>query len=260
MYNRFLPWLIILVACEEPPAPPPPEPKTLVFDMKTVEDTLAGCTAGAPDCAYVRFDHATLVETPPELFDGAEAIVDAIEQFLSRPLREGQEGGPPQRLAERFLREYRARDDPSEAPWFLERKVFVIHNTHQAVTLSFSERSCLGQPLRESFRYANFDPHTGERLTLTKVLVEGKLEELRLVAEDRFREVRGLDANTDLEEAGFRFEEKRFTLTENFAVEANGLSFYYNPGEVAPYSLGPTEIRLSYDELNGLLSLRLGAD
>ncbi|HXV63703.1 MAG TPA: RsiV family protein [Vicinamibacteria bacterium] len=260
MDNRFLPWLVFLVACEEPPAPPP-EPKTLVFDMKAVENTVAGCTAGAPGCAYVRFDHATLVEIPPELLEGADAIVDAIEQFLSRPLREGQEGGSPPRLVERFMMEYPTRDDSSDAPWFLERKVFVIHNTPQAVTLSFSERSFLGdETARESFRYANFDPRTGERLTLTNVLVEGKLEELRLVAETRFREVRGLDANADLEAAGFRFEETRFTLTENFAVDANGLTFFYNPGEVAPYSLGPTEIRLSYDELNGLLSPRLGAD
>ncbi len=105
-----------------------------------------------------------------------------------------------------------------------------------------------------TIRFENFNPRTGERVELADLFVSGYEAKLLPLAQDRFREVRAIEEGVTLADAGFSFSENvAFTLSDNFAVEKDGLTFYYNPYEVAPYALGATELTLSYEELDGLL-------
>jgi hypothetical protein len=61
-----------------------------------------------------------------------------------------------------------------------------------------------------------------------------------------------------LKDAGFTFENDAFVLPDDFALRDDGLAFYYNPYDVAPYSMGATEIVLSQDEIRRLLKPEYG--
>jgi len=62
-----------------------------------------------------------------------------------------------------------------------------------------------------------------------------------------------LNPEDDLEKDGGLFENK-IAYNDNFAVTKEGLKFYYNNYEIAPYASGPTEILITYSELNDLIS------
>ena len=94
---------------------------------------------------------------------------------------------------------------------------------------------------------------TGRRIQLSDLLVDGYLEPLSALAEKAFRENRGLAADASLEDAGFRFKDNRFVLTDNFALDSAGLLFHYNEYEIAAYVYGEQRVVLSYDLIGGLL-------
>lgn len=242
-----------------PEAAAAPTGAALRFETRSAEQTLNGCVAGAPECTYVRFDHPNVVDPPEALRDGAQAVTEAVQGFLSQPFTPDEAPETPRAIFDRFISAAEASEDPHA--WFLERKAFVLRSTPRIVSLGMAERSYMGgaHPL-ETYHFESFDITNGKKLSLSDVVPATKQEELRLLAERAFREVRGLEPEADLTGAGFEFEEDRFTLTDNFAIEDEGLSFYYNPSDIAPYSEGPTEIRLTYDELEGLLTPLVAED
>lgn len=57
----------------------------------------------------------------------------------------------------------------------------------------------------------------------------------------------------ELEEMGYGTTGD-LTATENFYLNKDGITFYYNVYEIAPYAMGPTQITLSYDMLEYILN------
>lgn len=254
--------LLLGLACET--APPaentPPPPATPAFSMTTQEKTYEGCIAGTKDCTYVRLDYPALRDVPKGAEAVAESATQAIHDFVLRPLEEPAEDEPPRKLVDAFIEDYRAFREAqprADQAWHLERKAFVLRNTESVLSLSLCERSFTGGDHgSETFHFESFDGRTGARLSLDDVLVPGKRPELEALAEARFRERHELAPDADLAEAGFTFEEGRFALTENFAVTDDGLVFHYNPDEIAPYAFGPTDIELSWSELDAVVAPR----
>lgn len=255
--RRFLPILPFLAACgpgtpgKESAAPPP----VLAFEMQSREMTYEDCVAGSEGCTYIRFDYPTVVEAP--VGTAVEAITGAIDSFLEAPLRPEEEPSSVNALMTRFLSDYAAfkTSQPSSGEsWFLERKAFVLRSAPNLLSLSFLERSYLGGAHGlATVRYQNLDPVTGAEKLLTDLLKDGALAELTRLAEARFRQVRGVAEGTTLKDAGFTFENDAFALAQNFSLRDDGLAFYYNPYDVAPYAMGPTEIVLTRDEIRDLL-------
>ena len=224
--------------------------------MKTIEQTLDGCIAGAEGCTYLRLDFPMVTDA----VDGVavDAITNAVHGFITEPLQPDGAGITAKELIDEFFASYaelrRAVAD-YQLPWFLERKAFVVNNAPDILCLSFASRSFMGGAHgNTTIRFENFNPRTGERVELADLFVSGYEAKLLPLAQDRFREVRVIEEGVTLADAGFSFSENvAFTLSDNFAVEKDGLTFYYNPYEVAPYALGATELTLSYEELDGLL-------
>jgi hypothetical protein len=253
-----LPLLLLVAACapenravETTSAPPP----VLTFGMQSREMTYEDCVAGSDGCTYVRLDYPTVVDAP--VGASVEAVTSAIDAFLQAPLHQDEPATSVNALMARFLSDYaafKASEPTSAQSWFLERKAFVLRSQPNLLSLSFSERSYLGGAHgMATVHYVNLDPLTGARKVLTDVLAEGALLEAVALAEARFREVRGIAEGTTLKDAGFTFENDTFVLSENFALRDDGLAFYYNPYDVAPYAMGATEILLSPEEVRPLL-------
>ena len=63
----------------------------------------------------------------------------------------------------------------------------------------------------------------------------------------------GVETRDELEEMGYATTGE-LAPTENFYISEDGITFYYNVYEIAPYSMGPTQITLSYDMLKYILN------
>jgi hypothetical protein len=171
------------------------------------------------------------------------------------------ETGPidPEAAAAEFLGEYeRARaelpDSASTSRWYLERRVAVVHEANEIIGLRFAEDTYTGGAhTLSTVRYGSFDLQDGHRLRLQEVVVTGAVPRLAEIGERAFREVREIPSGQSFSDAGFWFKNDVFTLSDNFTFTHAGLVFRYDPYEVAPYALGPTEFLLAWDDLEGLI-------
>ena len=59
-------------------------------------------------------------------------------------------------------------------------------------------------------------------------------------------------------EAGFTFPNGAFTLPRQWGATENGLIFYFNSYEIAPYSEGPTEFALPWSALREIIKPEAG--
>jgi len=101
--------------------------------------------------------------------------------------------------------------------------------------------------------FTNFNSLDGKKLNLSDLLVASYGAELDNIAEKKFRREKELGTEANLEEAGFWFKQGKFSLTENFGIKNDGLVFYFNSYEIAPYAMGPTEIKIPYAEIRNLI-------
>jgi Protein of unknown function (DUF3298)/Deacetylase PdaC len=261
--------LILAFACGRPPEsePPvadapqapsreaaPPRPARLAWETRTLERTAAGCEEEGA-CATVSLEYPEVTAAPGAAT--AQALNRFIRDFVLAPAVGEEPAATPEALAEEVLRESeRFHRELPDAPggWSLERTVKIVHQTPRVVSLEAAESVFLGGAHPNStVLYASFDPATGRRIALADLFLPTAGERLREVAERRFREAREIPPDRDLAEEGFEFEGGSFDLNDNFALLEEGLVFYYNPYEIAAYVFGPTEVKLTREDLAGLV-------
>jgi hypothetical protein len=100
---------------------------------------------------------------------------------------------------------------------------------------------------------ANFDLNTGKELKLMDIVEDAKA--LKELAQKRFIAARISEYDLDEVDINDFFFGEGFQLSENFAVKKDGVYFYYNPYEAAPYALGTTEFTISFKDLEGIVKL-----
>ncbi len=225
----------------------------LEFERVTSEKTVGDCIIGDDECAYVRLEYPVVVAAPEGY--AVAAVTDAVSSLLDPEAGPGVAPRDVDTLMVSLLegyRDYEPQPTDGGQPWFLEREVSVVHNTPEIVSLRLVWRAFAGgaHGMTET-AFRSLDPRTGRSLGLADVLGDGYEETLLPLAEARFREVHALEEDTSLAEAGFIFDDDTFALPENVRIDGAGLTFYYNLYEVAPYAFGPTEIVLTWDELDG---------
>jgi hypothetical protein len=97
--------------------------------------------------------------------------------------------------------------------------------------------------------FINIDPRTGEEFTLDNFFKPGYSQALTNLGNKVFRQTRQLADTSSLSENYFEFPEDRFQLNENYGFKEEGVVFFYNSYEIAPYAAGPTEIIIPYKDL-----------
>ncbi len=94
--------------------------------------------------------------------------------------------------------------------------------------------------------FANISTQNGRKLSIADCFKN--TDSIRVNAEKTFRSNQGIAANASLNEAGFWFDNDKFTLTENFLLKDSSVEFFYNVYEIAPYSNGPTSIEVPFQK------------
>jgi len=96
-----------------------------------------------------------------------------------------------------------------------------------------------------------FGRSTGKELGLTDMISDTMA--LVNVVEKAFRQQQQLLPGQNLEEQGYFLRNGAFFLPANIAPGRKGMIFYYNPYEIAAYAVGPIEVIVPYEKLNGIL-------
>ncbi|MBL7128575.1 MAG: DUF3298 domain-containing protein [Ignavibacteria bacterium] len=136
--------------------------------------------------------------------------------------------------------------------WFYEINASAKFYTQKILCLEFSQGGYTGGAHGHDYvQYIDVNLENANILKLDDLLVKDFETKLNKLIDMKFREVKGLLPTDDLEQGGL-FENK-IAYNDNFAVLKDGLLFYYNNYEIAPYAAGPTELLITYDELRKLI-------
>lgn len=99
--------------------------------------------------------------------------------------------------------------------------------------------------------YTNYDVKSGRDLGLADVFSD-TLALARTLTEC-FIAQKELDASIPLLEQGYFIDNNQLPVTANFALTPEGVVFYYNVYEIAPYSYGPSQVTVPYSELKDIM-------
>ena len=99
----------------------------------------------------------------------------------------------------------------------------------------------------------NFEKSTGRQLMLADLFVPGYEHQLSAILQKALCAYAGVDNLNELKEQGYLYSMDMFP-SENFIRGKDVMTFIYNPYEIAPYEKGCIELKVSYTEIDGLLS------
>ncbi len=217
----------------------------------------------SPDCYTDEGPCVTIHFIYPE-FTGEGGLLDKIRQWTAEQMYQSDIGDTSESSEElagewyNDYNEYAEAIDDYNISWTLERRVELVFDSPNLISLHFNEFSFTGgaHPVQiDHFR--SFEKPHGDKIHLDDLTYnQAQFDRLTALAEEQFRFTYELLEGEDIEEAGYWFVDGEFHLPDNFAFTDFGLLFYYNVYEVAPYASGPISIELSYEELESIIKPR----
>ena len=101
--------------------------------------------------------------------------------------------------------------------------------------------------------FLNMDLHTLTPIRLDDLFVEEYREALTDLLWNQLMADHQVSTRQELEEMGYATTGE-LEPTDNFYLGKEGITFYYNVYEIAPYVMGPTAITLPYEMMTHLLT------
>ncbi|GAB2575602.1 hypothetical protein GCM10027190_26720 [Spirosoma areae] len=136
--------------------------------------------------------------------------------------------------------------------WEIKTIADTVHAGSKTLTVKYETFAYTGGAHPNSnLSFYTFDRETGRMLTLADMVSDTTA--LLNVVEKAFRKQQALSSQNNLEEQGYFLRDGRFFLPGNVGMSHEGLVFYYNPYEIAAYAVGPIEVTVPYEQLNGIL-------
>ena len=100
--------------------------------------------------------------------------------------------------------------------------------------------------------YLNIDLKNGKKLVLDDLFKTDYSDILTDLILNEMIAENGVTCCEELEELGYGTT-GNITYTENFHLDEHGITFLYNPYEIAPYSMGQTSVTVPYQMLGHIL-------
>lgn len=248
--------LLLLISCADKSGDQNLGNNSLQIETVILQQNSEGCgNNGSGNCAKIKIEFIELKNLPN--FAAMEKINSKIQKELLRPI--GRERGNKsfEVLMQNFIDEYNnfKKEFPeSQQEWEIERKAVNNFNDDNILSCTFSEYSYLGGAHPNTFlTLTNFNLKSGEIINLPDILIDEYLDELNNIAEPIFRKEKELTEDINLTEAGFWFDDDKFSVNNNFSISKDGLNFFYNNYEITAYAYGPTELFVPYKSIKKLI-------
>jgi hypothetical protein len=207
------------------------------------------------NCAIIQIEYIEVFYN--EIPAIQEKINSRINNELLKPISNEESNETFEDMMLGFLDEYKKfkKEFPkSEQHWKLERIASELFKGKNIYCIEVFEYSYLGGAHPNSYRkFINFDLSNGDELKLTDLLNDGFYQQLNIVGEEIFRQTNEIEPSKDLTEAGYWFDNNKFSVNNNFTIDEYGLTFYFNNYEITAYAFGPTELFIPYDRISDLI-------
>ncbi|MBE0570198.1 MAG: DUF3298 and DUF4163 domain-containing protein [Ignavibacteriaceae bacterium] len=234
-----------------------PSANNMKYELVKFEKQSEGCDSLRDDnCAKIKIEFPQITEF------GNEAIKNKINNSIKN-LFSSNDGGTTGEVdfnsqMKSFIGDYESfmKEFPDAfQSWFIERTGEVKFNKEDIFSIDYMEYSYTGGAHPNTFvTFKNFYLNDGEEISLDKIILGEKQNELNKIAEVEFRKLKELTPDADLGQAGFWFENNKFYLNENFLIGDSSLVFYYNNYEITAYAFGPTELEIPYSIIKNLIN------
>lgn len=213
---------------------------TLFYENKTLQQTFNGCFPDSPNCTYIRYAYPVFSATTPD----ADTLNRVIKQLLGESVKTSLT-----QAQNNFIADYTSyiKQHPNDAQaWFSQTQISVPYQNKAVVCIGVDMNDYTGGA-HGMFAtiYSVYALQTKEMLTTAKLFNKATFAELLSIAETAFKQNNQLKPDADLEEAGYWFKDNKFHLNDNFLITAEGITWLFNPYEVAPYSSGVIKVNLS---------------
>ncbi|MDR1420607.1 MAG: RsiV family protein, partial [Treponema sp.] len=129
-----------------------------------------------------------------------------------------------------------ALPSPEAAMVFVRDKEYYLGGAH-----SMREKECFV-----------IDKKTGKRITAGEAVLPGEKDRFLSLVKEALRRKTDIGPEQNLTEGGFFENELEFP--GNFYPSPEGFVIHWDPYEIAPYSMGPIDITLGWEETRPLLS------
>ncbi len=148
-----------------------------------------------------------------------------------------------------------------KAPALYPKKVYeesnqintiILYNDQHILSYELDKRLEKNTHLEELIYYLVFDLTTGNRVTQKDIFVDGFESAITEMIVKKIISDNGFENEEDMINKGYFFYEN-IVPNNNFSVTEEGITFMYNPYEIAAYALGRTEVTLLFAQLEPFL-------
>lgn len=221
---------------------------TLAYEIKTLQQVYNNCNTDSANCTYINYSYP--------YFTGEGAAVDTLNNVILTIFGASNKVSL-QQTQQTFINAYAdmmKHQADSEQSWYSQTNITVPFQTSTLVCLSIETDDYTGgaHGIYSTF-FTNYDKEAKQFVTLKKLVGDSALKELTSIAEKQFRIANEIQPDANLEILGYLFNEGKFYLTDNFTITDEGITWLYNPYEIAPYAQGTIEVAVSKNDLQPLL-------
>ena len=248
-------FVLLLCACSQ-------EKETISFETVTADKTVALSNDSVPPTCSVNI---RLEEASPESGRAGEIINSTVARRL---LSRGDDG--LQQAANAFAEEYTSnyiktllplynqdRKDPNKHAWYHYHYIINSHtqtgSKGTVVYIADINYRQGGDHVVSQQVVMNFEEATGRLLTTKDIFVDGFEAQLKPLLLKALQEKTDLSSLTALRSNGYLKGTDIF-VPENFILSSDAITFIYNPDEIAPYSVGSTELTIPYADMSRILN------
>lgn len=132
---------------------------------------------------------------------------------------------------------------------------YILLNDHQILSLQYKIDAFTGGAHGyEYHQFYNFDLKTGQRLHLKDLFVPGFEKEMLMIVERTLKSNFNLRSDQSLNEFGFTLPNNQLYLPRYFYLRRDGIGFFYNLYEIAPYAIGHQDVFIPFSKIRHLIS------
>jgi hypothetical protein len=248
--------LLFLIGCADKGDDQVLQDNSIQIETVFLQQHSEGCeNNGSGNCAKIKIEYIELKNLPD--LSAMEKINTKIQNELLRPIGREKDNKNFEELMQNFIDEYNnfKKEFPeSHQEWEIERIAVKNFDDENIFSCKSSEYSYLGGAHPNTYlTFTNFNLNSGEIIDLSDILITEFLTELNNIAEPIFRKEKDLTEDINLTEAGFWFDDDKFSVNNNFSIGKDGLNFVYNNYEITAYTRGPTELFIPYYSIKKLI-------
>ena len=242
----FLGLACIAISCGTKPK----EDRTSVEMKQFLAESAAGCNYDSTACARFEVNYPVFPGLDP-------AVQSKLQEQFNVAINSGEPASTKSMEAEgkEFIDEYtdfKKQTPDYTAGWYRSVAITLLLFNDSLLSLQLTDESYAGGAHGNYvLNFMNVRPGSGTAFLLSDFLKPGYEQDLNKIGEEVFRKNRELADTASFEFNGYTFVDDHFALNNNYGFSQEGISFYFNSYEVAPYVMGPTEVLIPYDRIRG---------